>query len=124
MNSQLHLKLKANNIPCIEGKPVYCMLHPLCKVIIKSSIAMVDICKPMYGCLHLITITSTLPNGLALVVSVNCGTQTPWAIGVTSHKWENYSLNYPHDQEQYLSNQVAQEALKDLIIACTDKVYL
>ena len=80
--------------------------------------------EPVYGRLHLIENTGNLPNGQPVAASINQGQPIAWAQGVTQRERENYFIDYLCNQEQYLSNQEAQEVLKDFIIKVFNKVYL
>ena len=87
--------VKPHTIPRIDGEPTYTMVRPIRKAVETNLIGMKDDREPVYGRLHLIDNTGNLPNGRAVVASVNQG--QPIA---------------------------AQEALKDFIIEVFDNIYL
>lgn len=57
-----------------------------------------------------------------IVLSVDQGQPIGWAAGVTWQEHENYYIDFLCDQEWYLSNKAAEEALKDFIIEVFNKV--
>lgn len=118
--------VKANDVPRIEGKPTYATLRPLRKAVERNLMAMLDDRDPYYGRLHLIGDTSQLPNGPSSPIpkSTNKGPMGLWSGNTGQQVRENYYIEYYRDQERFLSDHAAEQALKELIMDRIDEVYI
>ena len=77
---------------------------------------MKDAREPVHGRLHLIEDTGELPNSTTVLASTDQGQPNAWGSRTSKQQCENYMIRYLRDQENYLSDQAAQEALKAFIL--------
>ena len=118
--------IKASEVPKIQGRPKYSTLRPLREAVEKNLMAMKDSRDNTHGRLHLIQDVSLLPGGPAAAVPVatDQGQPAPCVAPTSYRERENYLIHYYRDQEQFLSDRNAQEALKDFIFDRMDEVYI
>ena len=114
-----------NDVPKVLGKPSFTAAKPVLDAVETNLITMTDRRDPRYGKLHLIEDTSLLPNGPALQVvqSVDQGQPQPYVAPTTVRERQNYLHNYRRDQEYWLNDQNAEEAIKKFIISKFDEAY-
>ena len=106
--------MKKNDVQRIEGKPTYASVKPILDTVEMNLINMDDQQDSVWGKLHIIQITNLLANGPAILVvpSTNQDEQIPWIVPVTPRQRETHLIGYFRQQNNWLDNQAAQEALK------------
>ena len=116
--------IKASEVPKIQGRPKYSTVRPLRAAVEKNLMAMADPRDNLCGRLHLIQDVSLLPGGpaAAVPVTIDQGQPLPYVAPTSYRERENYLIEYYRDQEQFLSDRNAQEALKDFIFDRMDEV--
>ena len=118
--------LKKNDIGVICGKPTFTLLQPLHDALEKNLIAMPDERDTIYGKLHLLEDTSQLAGGPDDQVepSTNQGQMEPFLAATTVRERHNNVMQHNNAQTQWLEDNNANEACKNLVIKIVDKVYL
>ena len=112
-------KMKKNDVQRIEGKPTYATVKPVLNAVKMNLINIDDQRDAVWRKLHILQDTSLLANGSGqpVVASANQGEQIPWVVPVTPRQREIYLIRYFQEQNNWLDDQAAQEALKEFILS-------
>jgi len=121
-----NFKIKKNDVPRITGKPTYATVKPILDAVETNLINMNDQRDPFWGKLHILQDTSGLVNGPDAMIpeSTNQFEPDEWQLGFTHRQREIYLHGYFRDQNNFLDDQAAQEALKEFILSRLDEVYM